>query len=160
MEEFVIDKVIREQFDYFKQFCEFMAPEDYESSFEPAATIEQVEEWEKENDTQLPHQYKSWLLLSSESYILSGYLELFWPTIGTLEESNDIVIIGTVVGDGEEVGIRRNDGTVYSIFDGEVREYKDFDDFLTHTLYFMQEMAAEDIGDDWEEQFNEMFGNI
>ena len=157
MNNFVIDNVIKEDYEFLRKFCEFMSEAGYESEFAPPMTLEEVEKWEKDNDTELPSGYKSWLLLTAESNIMD-YIILAEPVIGTLEEENDIVIIGTAVGDGEEVGIRRSDGSVYSIFDGEVREYKDFDDFLTVKLYFLEEIAEEEIGEDWEDQMNEMFG--
>ena len=140
MAHFVIDNEIREWFDHFRKFCDLMADADYESEFEPGLTLEQIEEWERENDTELPHQYKSWLMLTGHAYILGGELELSAPETGTLEEDDDIVIIGTT-GDGAEAGIRREDGTVYSMCDGDIRKFKDFDDLCRRV-----DEVGEDIG--------------
>lgn len=157
MANLVIDKEISGWFDHFRNFCDFMADADYESEFKPGLTPEQIEEWEQENDTELPDQYKSWLMLTGRADILDGELELFAPEIGTLEEDDDIVIIGSTA-DGSELGIRRADGTVYSVCDGELREYDDLDDLLTNRMAFLEEIAEDEMGEDWQEQFDEMFG--
>lgn len=153
---FTIDGEIREWFDHYRNFCEFMAETDYESSFEEGLSPEEIEEWEQENDTELPHQYKSWLMLTGSADILSGELELFAPEIGSLEDADDIVIIAAAA-DGSEAGIRRKDGSVYSISDGEIRDFKDFDEFLTYRMAFLEDIAEDEMGDDWQERFDEMF---
>ncbi len=157
MEKFVIDTIIKEQFDFYRNMCSFLS-EFFDSTFDVPATLEKIEQWEKDNKTELPHQYKSWLLLSAESRILDGYIEFSWPTIGTLDEENDIVIIGVVMGDGEEVGIKRATGTVYSIYDGEEKEYSDFDDFLTYSTMYLEDLAEENMGNDWGDIFEEKYG--
>lgn len=64
MEKFVVDKIIAEQFEYYQNMCSLLS-EFKDSTFAPPATLRKIERWEKENDTTLPHQYKSWLLLTS-----------------------------------------------------------------------------------------------
>ena len=157
MANFVIDDDIRGWFDHFRNFCEFMADADYDSEFDPGLTSQQIEEWESENDTELPDQYRSWLMLTGGASVLNGELELITPELGSLEEDDDIVIIGSR-GDGTEAGIRREDGTVYSICEGDIREYKDFDDFLTYAMAYLEDIAEDEMGEDWQEQFDEMFG--
>mgnify|MGYP003409307859 CR=1 FL=1 len=78
-------------------------------------------------------------MLSSESNILDGYLEFTWPELGVLDEEDDIVSIGTRMGDGEEIGIMRSSGVVFTVCDGEVEEYNSFDDFLDAMEYYMED---------------------
>ena len=159
MGNFVIDEEIRGWYDHYRSFCEFMADTGMESDFEPGMALEQIEGWEQENDTELPHQYKSWLMLTGGTRILDGELELYAPEIGGLDEEDDIVIIGST-GDGSEAGIRRADGTVYTICDGDIREYEDFDDFLTYRMAFLQDIAEDEIGEDWQDQFEGTLGAL
>ena len=104
--------------------CSLLA-EFKDSTFAPPAALEKINEWEEENDIVLPHQYKSWLMLTAESSILDQFIDFSWPEIGTLKEENDIIIIASVIGDGETVFISRSEGKIMSIFEGETKEYND-----------------------------------
>ena len=114
MEKFVVDERIKHQFELYRNICDYLS-EDYDSNFEQPAELSKIEQWEADNDTQLPYQYKSWLRLTSRALLLDGYIKFIWPMIGTLEEENDVVIIGARVGVEEEFGIERSSGIVYSI---------------------------------------------
>lgn len=156
MEKFVIAPIISEQFKYYQNMCSLLA-EFKDSTFDPPAALEKINEWEKENDTVLPHQYKSWLMLTAESSILDQFIDFSWPEIGTLKEENDIIIIASVIGDGETAFISRSDGKIMSIFEGETKEYNDFDDFLTIKSLYIESMAEEFIGEDWGDIYDETF---
>ena len=156
MEKFVIDPIIIEQFKYYQNMCSLLA-EFKDSTFAPPAALEKINEWEEENDTVLPHQYKSWLMLTAESSILDQFIDFSWPEIGTLKEENDIIIIASVIGDGETVFISRSEGKIMSIFEGETKEYNDFDDFLTIKSLYIESMAEEFIGEDWGDIYDETF---
>lgn len=157
MEKFIIDECIKDQFELYRNICTHLS-EHYDSEFAPPAALEKIEQWEKDNDTKLPHQYISWLLLCSESNILDGYLEFSWPELGVLDEEDDIVSIGTRMGDGEEIGIMRSSGTVFTVFDGEVEEYDSFDDFLDTMEFYMEDKVKECFGGNWADDFNKKFG--
>ncbi|MBE6842552.1 MAG: hypothetical protein E7510_06935 [Ruminococcus sp.] len=157
MKEFIIDECIKDQFELYCNICSHLS-EHYNSEFAPPATLEKIEQWEKDNDTELPHQYKSWLLLSSESNILDGYLDFIWPELGVLDEKDDSVVIGSRMGDGEALGIMRSSGIVFTVLDGEVREFDDFEDFLTCMQLYMERLVKEHFGKNWAEDFNKKFG--
>ncbi len=157
MKEFIIDECIKDQFELYCNICSHLS-EHYNSEFAPPATLKKIEQWEKDNDTELPHQYKSWLLLSSESNILDGYLDFIWPELGVLDEKDDSVVIGSRMGDGEALGIMRSSGIVFTVLDGEVREFDDFEDFLTCMQLYMERLVKEHFGKNWAEDFNKKFG--
>ncbi|WP_295068365.1 hypothetical protein [Ruminococcus sp.] len=158
MKKIEIDDIIKQQFEYYQNMCSLLS--DFKDShFDPPGDIEKIEQWEKDNGTNLPHQYKSWLLLSAGSNILDGFIELSWPEIGTLDERNDIIIIASIIGDGETVYISRTDRKVYSIFEGEIKEYNDFDDFLTIKSLYIETLAKEYLGDDWGDIYDKQFGS-
>ena len=154
--KFEIDDTIKEQFDYYQNMCSLLS-EFKESKFDPPAEIEKIEQWEKENDTTLPYQYKSWLALSEYSWILDGYVEFFLPQIGSFDDDNDVIVIGSVIGDGEEILISRESGKIFSFFDGETEEYNDFDDLLSCLSGYVEDSAKEFLGDDWVAIYNERF---
>lgn len=157
MKKFVVDECIKDHFDLYRNICDFLS-EHYDSNFNEPAELSKIEQWEKENDTKLPHQYKSWLLLSSESSILDGYLEFTWPELGVLDEEDDTVTIGTRMGDGEDIGIMRSSNIVYTVFDGEIREFDDFEDFLTSMQLYMERLVKKHSGENWVEDFNKKYG--
>lgn len=156
MERFVIDENIKDQFELYKNICDYLS-EEYDSEFGLPAELERIEKWEMENGVELPHQYKSWLLLSTNANLLDGCIIFNWPKIGSLED-NDVVLFGYRADIGEEFGIRKESGTVYSICDGEETEYDDFDDFLDNLEYAMSDIAEESFGEDWATEFNEKYG--
>ena len=158
MENFVIDPIIKEQFEYYQNTCSLLS-EFKNSTFAPPATLEKIEKWEKENDSPLPQQYKSWLLLTSESSILDQFIDFSWPEIGTLDEKDDIIIIASIIGDGETAYISRSNGKVFSIFEGEIKEYDDFDAFLSIKSLDIESMAEDFIGEEWEDLYDERFEN-
>ena len=156
MEQFVIDPIIKEQFEYYQNMCSLLS-EFKESKFAPPATLEEIEHWEKENNAILPHQYKSWLMLTKESRILDGYIEFRWPELGCLDTVDDVIIIGSVIGDGEELLISRESNHILSFFDGETEEYNDFDDCLTTKSCYIESMAEDFIGEEWTDLYDEKF---
>ena len=158
MSDFMIDEKIIADFEYIKNLCEMLS-EFTDSKFENPMPIEEIERWEKENDTTLPQQYKSWLALTSCARIAGGYYDFFPPEIGCFEEDNDVVIAASIIGDGEELLISRSTGKVFSCFEGEVTEHDSFDDFLGSVMISLEEQASEYLGDSWEEIYDEKFGD-
>lgn len=155
--DFIIDDCIKEQFNYFQNLCSLLF-EYKESEFEPPAPLEKIIQWEKDNKVELPHQYKSWLMLTKSSRILSSYIEFRWPKLGSLDVADDVIIIGDVIGDGEELMISCESGKILSFFDGEMEEYEDFDDLLTCLSGFMEHSAENYLGEDWGDIYDEKFG--
>lgn len=156
MMKFEIDNIIKEQFDYYKNMCSLLS-EFTDSEFDAPAEIDKIEQWEKENNVNLPHQYKSWLLLTEYAAIMGGYIEFIWPQIGSFEGDDDVIIIGSVIGDGEELLISRESGEIFSFFDGETETYDDFDDLLTCLSGFMEDSAKKYLGADWGDIYDERF---
>ena len=70
---------------------------------------------------------------------------------------DDVIIIGSVIGDGEELLISRESGEIFSFFDGETETYDDFDDLLTCLSGFMEDSAEKYLGADWGDIYDERF---
>jgi len=159
MDKFVIDPIIKEQFLYYQNMCSLLS-EFKDSVFASPATLEEIEHWEKANDTTLPHQYKSWLMLTKNSRILDGYIEFEWPGLGTLDDKDDIIVFASIIGDGETAYISRSDGKIFSIFEGQIKKYADFDDFLTIQALYIESMAEDFLGEKWGELYDERFESL
>ncbi len=62
--------------EYFYQLKEI--DEDFKKSeFFPSATDEQINNFEKEQNIQIPESYKQWLRLSNGGYLFGGYVHLY-----------------------------------------------------------------------------------
>lgn len=157
MSNFNIDEAIKDWFELYKNVCDHLSGY-YDSEFGSPAELKDIEQWEIDNNIELPDQYKSWLLLSSESNILDGYLELTFPEIGTYEEKDDIVSIGNRMGDGEVLGMFISTGTFFSALDNDIHEYEDFDDLLSYMLFYMENRIKEHFGKNWDKEFNKKYG--
>ena len=48
---------------------------------------------------------------------------------------------------------------IFSIFEGEIKSYDDFDDFLTIESLYIESMAEEFIGEEWGDLYDERFEN-
>ena len=156
MEKFVVDKAIVEQFEYYQNMCSLLS-EFVDSTFSSPATLEKIEKWEKEKGVNLPHQYKSWLMLTESSRILGGSVEFRWPELGSFDAADDVIIIGDVIGDGEELLISCESGKIFSFFEGEIEEYEDFDDLLTCLSGYMEHSAEKYLGEDWGDVYSSKF---
>ncbi|MDE6539181.1 MAG: SMI1/KNR4 family protein [Ruminococcus sp.] len=147
--------IMKEDFEHIQKMCHLL-DEDRKSSFEPPATEKEISDWEKQNGITIPEQYREWLLLTKHAYIYGGYFELFFPEV---YNNCDYVFIGDIIGDGECLYFSKTDGAMYRDFEGEITEYKDFDDFLAY-LEIMLEDFAEDIhGENWTELYDNMNDN-
>lgn len=158
MSDFVIDPAIQDYFETIKNFCELIS-EEHDSEFGEPMTMEQILEWEKENDYVIPDQMKSWYLLTSSAYIANGQFEIFEPFVGCYEKDNDVVVFASIIGDGEEAMIDIESGAMFSDFDGMRDDFEDFTYFLDKVLIDLEEMAEECLGEDWEAIYEEKYGS-
>ena len=152
---FIIDDCIKEQFEYYKNMCELLNAYMF-SSFSPPANVVKIESWEKENDFSLPHEYKSWLLLTENADILNQYAIIQFPELGDYMEENDVVIVGTVLND-EEILLSRSTKIFFRVTDEGKQEYRDFDDMLADLSFYLEESAENYIGSDWDEEYAKRF---
>ena len=143
---------IKEAFEDIQKMCRFLSKK-YTSEFEPPATEKELSDWEKQNGITIPEQYREWLLLTRYAYIYGGYYNLFFPEV--YEEDDDYVFIGDIIGDGECLYFSKTDGTIYSDYEGEITEYKDFDDFLVYLSITLEDSARDLYGENWLEIFEQ-----
>ena len=124
-----------------------------ESSFDPPATLDILDEWEKKNSIVLPEMYKSWLLLTSFARILEGQFKIYMPIIHNYNRSwVDIATIGS----DEHLYFSKDDGSIFSVGD-EYTNYEDFDDFLSHMYIWLENEAQYEYGDEWIVIYDEKF---
>lgn len=152
---FIIDECIKEQFEYYKNMCELMSG--YKnSSFDSPADIAKIEAWEKENNFNLPHEYKSWLMLTENADILNQYAIIQFPEFGDYMGENDVIIVGAVLSD-EEILLSCSTGVFFRVTDEGEEEYRDFDDMLADLSFYLEQCAENYIGTNWDDIYNERF---
>ena len=108
-------------------------------SFLEAATEEQIEKFEKENDIQLPVKYKEWLRYSDggDLYLPAG-VQLYGVTHKPLiniednDKPDDNYIVVGALASGEPVIFKKNEEKFY-VYD---HDSKELDDDLTYDDFF------------------------
>lgn len=118
--------------------------------FNEPATEAEIEETEKEFETQLPESYKDWVRFSNGSVIFNTRLSFF--SIHDLKRyqiskfPQDLIIIGQVVGDGEILCISKSTGKFIRCFDGEERSFDNLNQVFVPLLKSMRRNAEELVG--------------
>lgn len=94
---------MKERFNKIVEYCEKIENANYDSyTICLAASIEDIEKWEKENQVILPLAYKEWLLLAN-GFEMGSTVELF--PLHKVEkclfpEYKDYYVVGEYIGDG------------------------------------------------------------
>jgi len=159
MAEFIIDECIKETFEFYKNFCSYVS-EDCDSEFDEPATLEKIEQWEKENNTELPHQYKSWLLLTSGCNLFNNTISMRFPKLGCMEEKDDIIIVGCNMGTESQYYIKRDTGTACFFCDSlmEETEFDSVEELLYEIIYDGECEYSDYLDEGWEDDFNNKYG--
>lgn len=74
--------------------------------FAPAASADEINEWENQNSITIPQGYKDWLMFSNGSIIHGALAEFYGINkikIGLADMPKSSVIIGQLTGDGERL---------------------------------------------------------
>lgn len=118
--------------------CEELREEYTFMFFEPASE-EALADWESENGIKLPESYKDWLRFSNGAVIRDSLARFY--SLHALEVKNelsdDLVVIGELIGDGERLCFSKCTGKIVRYNHGEEREYEDFKSFLTRMVIRM-----------------------
>lgn len=113
---------------------------EYDSKFFEPVDEEAMKQWEKETGIIIPELYKEWLRFSNGA-VIRGLLAYFYGIEGfeldCPEYSDDYVIIGDLIGDGERLGFSKTTGKIVRINHGQIREYNDFAEFLNRMVIRM-----------------------
>ena len=119
-----------------KDTCQILSDELGSCIFNRPASHEEVKLWEQENEVNLPDDFKD-MLKSSNGVTIDGRLVKIFPLkqIKTYENfskeiPDDFIVIGNVIGDGEELCLSKKSGKFIVNDHGDYQEYNDFADFL------------------------------
>ncbi len=110
-------------------------------SFEPPASEEELAAWENEHGISIPETYKDWLRFSNGSRIqmdLANFLGVQRIVVNSDIVPDNLVIIGTLVGDGELLCFSKQTGEIVRYMDGYATTVGDFKKFLTDTIRLMK----------------------
>ena len=141
---------MKESFEHIQKMCRLLVKE-HTSKFSPPATEKKISEWEKKYGITIPPSYKNWLLCTNHAYIYGSYCELFFPKV---YNNGNLILIGDIIGDGECLYFTKNDTTIYRDFEGEITEYKDFDEFLVDLELYLEDFAEDLHGENWTEIYD------
>ncbi len=114
--------------------------DDYNFEYDPPVTEEELTSWENENQIIIPESVKDWLRFSGYSNICSELVII--KSVKSFEVgceliSDDLVIIGEVIGNGEFLCFSKKTGEIIRENHGEITRLKSFEDFLTNTVIRM-----------------------
>lgn len=133
----VLDCSIKEEIEEILAIREELKDEDVEFEFNEPASESEIQEWEEKNKIMIPEQYKEWLRFSNGSRI-EGHFVVFFGLENFIvnRESFDepLVIIGSLIGDGEVLAFSLNDGQIIRMHDGRIKKYKSFQEILRHFI--------------------------
>lgn len=107
--------------------------EDYYFSFSQPLSDDEIAQIEKSNCIVIPESYKDWLRFSGCSEIcgaLAQFLDIRMVMDNEKLSGGDMVVIGYIMGDGEEVRFSKSNGGIFSFNHGQIHEYSSFKDVL------------------------------
>jgi len=104
--------------------------------FQPAATEEELTEWEQSNNITIPSSYKDWLRFSCSSQILDCHAGFNSPKDFEVHNAYlpDLVIIGWIIGDGEILCFSKSTGEIVRYFDGKMQVLDNMKSLLQHFI--------------------------
>lgn len=102
------------------------------TTFAPACTEEKMAAWESANGIKIPESYKEWLRFTEECTIDGTTAQLFGPDhFRTDYVPENLIVIGEVVGDGEQVCFDKKTGEIVTWFEGARNfQFGEFSGFL------------------------------
>lgn len=128
---------IKKEYDEIVKLCEERIDEygDLGSYFMEPATEEEIVDWEKATNVNIPETYREWLKLTKKCQICQTIATYVFPKIDQPKFiPEDYVVIGFVVGDGEVMCFSKSKGNFITYFEGKVNEeYEDFVGVLEET---------------------------
>lgn len=107
-----------------------------ESYFKAPIEETKMSKWEEENGVKIPESYKEWLRFTEKCRIVSN-TATFWGTdeFHSNYVPNNLIVIGEMVGDGEVICFRKDNGEFVEYFEGSVCEsYSDFRGVINEIL--------------------------
>ncbi len=118
-------------------------------SFDAPIDEEEMTSWEQETGITIPESYKEWLRFSRECRI-DGATANFWgpKKFHSQYVPDDLVVIGSVIGDGEDVCFSKESGHFVRFFEGRRRrERENFQGILNDIIDFLkpQPLSPEEI---------------
>ncbi|GHU52903.1 hypothetical protein AGMMS49975_09730 [Clostridia bacterium] len=133
----------QKEFDEIKNLCKELEKDygDGNSWFNPPVDENEILDWERENGLTIPESYKEWLRFSNGSQILNQLAQF----LGVKEIKvnlnilpTDFVLIGALIGDGEDLCFSKSTGKIVRYFEGEQTELNDFKEMLEWVIEHLE----------------------
>ena len=100
--------------------------------YAPQSDVE-IRTWEEKNKITIPEDYKEWLRFSDGAKLEGDFARFFGLNqfiINRTDYEKPIVIIGSLVGDGEILAFSIETGEILKILDGRTTIFDDFKEYL------------------------------
>ena len=100
--------------------------------YAPQSDVE-IRTWEEKNKITIPEDYKEWLRFSDGAKLEGDFARFFGLNqfiINRTDYDKPIVIIGSLVGDGEILAFSIETGEILKILDGRTTIFDDFKEYL------------------------------
>lgn len=132
-----MEEMLEKEIGAIVELCDKFKNE-YKSIFFEAADENVMQEWEQNHSITILEAYKAWLRFS-DGAVIRGTLAHFYGVEGfeIAGYSEEYVIIGDLIGDGERLGFSKDAGKIVRINHGNIREYEDFSLFLNQVIIRM-----------------------
>lgn len=100
--------------------------------YNPISDIE-IKKWENEKKITIPEQYKDWLKFSNGAKLEGEFARFFGLEdliVNMVDYEEPIVIIGSLIGDGEILAFSIRTGEILKILDANVSRFDSFKQYL------------------------------
>lgn len=155
-----------------RQFIEYeylLAETEGDPKFGEPCPESEITAWESKNGVSVPEDYKAWLMFTRSCRMHFYFLELRFPELKSetifkdfSEFPDDLVIIGEWVGDGELICFSKENGKIYTFYDGNITDRGTFKEFLNEHINDLSKEIEEEysIDEAYNEEINELLSRL
>lgn len=139
MSEKIQNNRLKSEIEEILSLCQQLEDEG-RTEFLPAATEEEITEWERQNRITIPESYKDWLRFSNGSIILGSLAYLYSLKeikVDDKEYPLDYVAIGEAIGDGVRICFSKSTGDFIWYDHGSERKFENFGKVLDKITLMM-----------------------
>lgn len=161
----LLDKEIRQLIE-----CQYLLTEEQgDPKFEAPCSENEISEWEGKTGICVPADYKEWLKFTGSCRFPFYYLSLHLPILKSDsgfaefdEFPDDLVIIGEWIGDGELICFSKDNGKIYTFYDGDITDRGTFREFINRYIEDMRNEICEEntIDEAYKEEMDELLNRL
>ena len=116
--------------------------DDYMFDYKHPISEEEITVWENENNIRIPKTVKDWLRFSNGSIIRNYLMHIYSLSefdLSHKDMSEDLIVIGEVIGDGEFIAFSKNTGKLIWEDHGSFEEYSNLNGVLEEIIRILND---------------------